>query len=33
MKTAYLTHINERAKDNLPPLALTAQQTKSVVQR
>jgi aconitate hydratase 2/2-methylisocitrate dehydratase len=32
MKTAYLTHINERAKDNLPPLALTAQQTKSVVE-
>lgn len=32
MKTAYLAHINERAKDNLPPLALNAQQTKSVVE-
>lgn len=31
MKTDYLTHIDERAKDNLPPLALNAQQTKSVV--
>lgn len=32
MKTAYLTHIDERAKDNLPPLVLNAQQTKSVVE-
>jgi aconitase B len=31
MKTAYLTHIEQRAKDNLPPLVLNAQQTKSVV--
>ena len=32
MKTAYLAHIDERAQDNLPPLALTAEQTKSVVE-
>ena len=32
MKTAYLTHIDERAQDNLPPLVLNAQQTKSVVE-
>ncbi|WXU00451.1 MAG: Aconitate hydratase B [Catillopecten margaritatus gill symbiont] len=32
MKTAYLAHIEERAKDNLPPLALNAEQTKSVVE-
>lgn len=32
MKKAYLTHIDERAKGNLPPLALNAQQTKSVVE-
>jgi len=32
MKTAYLAHIDERAKDNLPPLVLNAQQTKSVVE-
>ncbi|CAC9651179.1 Aconitate hydratase 2 (EC 4.2.1.3) [uncultured Gammaproteobacteria bacterium] len=32
MKTAYLTHIEQRAKDNLPPLVLNAQQTKSVVE-
>ncbi|SFV86290.1 Aconitate hydratase 2 [hydrothermal vent metagenome] len=31
MKTTYLTHIDERAKDNLPPLVLNAEQTKSVV--
>ena len=32
MKTAYLAHIDERAQDNLPPLALNAEQTKSVVE-
>jgi len=32
MKTTYLTHIDERAKDNLPPLVLNAEQTKSVVE-
>lgn len=32
MKTAYLAHIDERAQDNLPPLVLNAQQTKSVVE-
>ncbi len=32
MKTTYLTHINERAKNNLPPLVLNAEQTKSVVE-
>ena len=31
MKTAYLKHIDERAKHNLPPLALNAKQTQSVV--
>ncbi len=32
MKADYLKHIEERAQDNLPPLALNAQQTKSVVE-
>lgn len=32
MKTAYIAHIDERAKDNLPPLALNAEQTNSVVE-
>ncbi|BAS68404.1 bifunctional aconitate hydratase 2/2-methylisocitrate dehydratase [Bathymodiolus septemdierum thioautotrophic gill symbiont] len=32
MKTAYLAHIDERAKNNLPPLVLNAEQTKSVVE-
>jgi aconitate hydratase 2/2-methylisocitrate dehydratase len=32
MKTAYLEHINERQSQNLPPLALNTQQTKSVVE-
>jgi len=32
MKTAYLAHIDERAQNNLPPLALNAEQTKSVVE-
>ncbi len=32
MKTAYLAHTNERAQNNLPPLALSAEQTKSVVE-
>jgi aconitate hydratase 2/2-methylisocitrate dehydratase len=32
MKSAYLQHVNERQQDNLPPLALNAQQTKSVVE-
>ncbi len=32
MKTAYLAHTDERAQDNLPPLALNAEQTKSVVE-
>ncbi len=32
MKTAYLTHLNQRAKDNLPPLSLDAKQTQSVVE-
>ncbi len=31
MKTAYLAHIDERAKDNLPPLVLNTKQTNSVV--
>jgi len=31
MKTAYLAHIDERAQNNLPPLALNAEQTQSVV--
>ncbi|MBT3965754.1 MAG: aconitate hydratase B, partial [Candidatus Thioglobus sp.] len=33
MKTAYLAHIEERAKDNLPPLVLNAEQTQSVVEK
>ncbi len=32
MKRAYLTHVDKRAKDNLPPLTLNARQTKSVVE-
>ncbi len=32
MKTAYLQHIDERSKDNLPPLALNPEQTHSVVE-
>ncbi|MBW5291393.1 MAG: Aconitate hydratase 2 [Candidatus Ruthia sp. Asou_11_S2] len=32
MKSTYLQHVNERQQDNLPPLALNAQQTKSVVE-
>ncbi len=32
MKTAYLAHIDERTQDNLPPLALNAEQAKSVVE-
>ncbi len=32
MKTAYLKHIDERAKDNLPPLVLNAEQTQSVIE-
>ncbi len=32
MKTAYLAHIDERAKENLPPLALNAEQTQSVIE-
>ena len=31
MKQAYLQHVEERAQENLPPLALNAEQTKSVV--
>ena len=31
MKEAYLKHCDERKKENLPPLALNAKQTKSVV--
>ncbi len=31
MKKAYLQHVEQRAKENLPPLALNAEQTKSVV--
>ncbi|SFV77360.1 Aconitate hydratase 2 [hydrothermal vent metagenome] len=31
MKTAYLAHVDERAQNNLPPLALNAEQTQSVV--
>ena len=32
MKSAYLQHVNERQQDNLPPLALNAEQVASVVQ-
>ncbi|QKQ24483.1 bifunctional aconitate hydratase 2/2-methylisocitrate dehydratase [Candidatus Ruthia endofausta] len=32
MKSAYLQHVNKRQQGNLPPLALNAQQTKSVVE-
>jgi len=32
MKTAYLAHVDERAQNNLPPLALNAEQTQSVVE-
>ena len=32
MKEAYLKHCDERQSDNLPPLALNAKQTKSVVE-
>jgi len=32
MKEAYLKHCNERESENLPPLALNAKQTKSVVE-
>ena len=32
MKTAYLAHIDERAQENLPPLVLNAEQTKSIVE-
>ncbi|CAC9611259.1 Aconitate hydratase 2 (EC 4.2.1.3) [uncultured Gammaproteobacteria bacterium] len=32
MKTAYLAHIDKRAKDNLPPLVLDAEQTSAVVE-
>lgn len=32
MKTAYLTHIDERAKEQLPPLVLNAEQTQNVVE-
>jgi len=32
MKGSYLKHLNEREKNNLPPLALNAKQTKSVVE-
>ena len=31
MKEAYLKHCEERKVENLPPLALNAKQTKSVV--
>ena len=33
MKEAYLKHLNERQKNGLPPLALDAKQTKSVVEQ
>ncbi len=32
MKQTYLQHVEERAQDNLPPLALNAEQTQSVVE-
>ena len=32
MKQTYLQHVDERAQDNLPPLALNAEQTQSVVE-
>ncbi len=32
MKGTYLKHLDEREKNNLPPLALNAKQTKSVVE-
>lgn len=32
MKTAYLAHIDERAKNNLPPLALNSKQTQTVIE-
>ena len=32
MKATYLKHLNEREKNNLPPLALNAKQTKSAVE-
>ena len=32
MIKAYLKHCEERKSDNLPPLALDAKQTKSVVE-
>ena len=32
MKEAYLKHCDERESENLPPLALNAKQTKSVVE-
>ncbi len=32
MKTDYLTHIDERTKEGLPPLPLNAEQTQSVVE-
>ena len=32
MKEAYLKHCDERKSENLPPLALNAKQTKSVVE-
>jgi aconitate hydratase 2/2-methylisocitrate dehydratase len=32
MKSAYLQHVSERQQDNLPPLALNAEQVASVVQ-
>jgi len=32
MKGSYLKHLNERERNNLPPLALNAKQTKSVVE-
>ena len=32
MKQSYLQHVDERAQDNLPPLALNAEQTQSVVE-
>lgn len=32
MKANYLEHINERNKEGLPPLALSAQQTQSVIE-
>ena len=31
MKKAYLQHVKQRAQENLPPLPLNAEQTKSVV--